>query len=40
MIGGIDMGKIIGFIVVVFIVTKFTNHKIDSSRVKKWWDEE
>lgn len=34
------MGEIIGFFIVLFVVVKACNKKIDSSRVKKWWGED
>lgn len=33
------MDWIIGLIIVICIARHFTNGKIDSSRVKKWWNE-
>jgi hypothetical protein len=34
------MGKLIGFIVFLLIVSYFTNNSIDSKRVKKWWGDD
>ena len=35
-----SMGRLVGFIIFLFIVSHLTNGTIDSRRVKKWWDED
>lgn len=34
------MGNLIGIFVVLCVVAHFTTKKVDSARVKKWFDEE
>ena len=33
------MSELIGLFIVLCVVRHFTNRKIDSMRIKKWWDD-